>query len=239
MIKKIYIVGKDNFPLVDWACSAYLGAKEKGFEPILFYDINEVPVSKSNMVVTFIEDTSEYFKKLDVDVPFALNVPPCLEKFIKRDIEYMTMSEFLEDPREPIFVKPASKGKPFPSGVIKKCSSKPLVLGELDPNELCMVSNVIEIISEYRCYVIKGILKAIKHYQGDIRIFPNIKIIDEAISMYDAAPCSYVMDFGINSAGETILIECNDAWSVGNYGLENRDYIYMLMSRWIEIVNKK
>jgi hypothetical protein len=234
---KIYIIAKDNFPMVDWACSAYLGFKEKGFSPILFEDIREVPVSKSNVVVSFIEDTSFYFERLGVNVPYALNIPESLKGFTKRDIEYMTVAEFMQDKRQPIFVKPASKGKPFSSGVIKEFRSKPFILHDVKPEELCMVSNVIDIVSEYRCYVIKGILKAIKHYLGDIRIFPNMQIIDAAISMYDAAPSCYAIDFGITSAGETVLIECNDAWSLGNYGLENREYANMLLTRWIEIVN--
>jgi hypothetical protein len=57
MEAKVYIQAMNNFPIADWAVSAYLGFKEKQSNIIFFEDIEEVPASRNNIVVAFIEDT--------------------------------------------------------------------------------------------------------------------------------------------------------------------------------------
>ena len=116
----------NNFPIADWAVSAYLGFREKQANIIFFEDIEEVPTSKYNIVVAYIEDTNKYFERLGLPPKMALNIPNELEKYTGRKIRYMTMKEFKEDSEIPIFVKPARKGKEFVAGVLTKQSSKEL-----------------------------------------------------------------------------------------------------------------
>ena len=239
MTHKAYIQSIDGMPSSDWMLSAYIGFKEKGTKVILFEDIEEVPTSPFNIVVAWIEDTLKYFKKMGIPEMKSLNVPSELLRFTGRSVEFMTMEEFMKDLREPIFVKPAGVAKAFPSGILRKASSKRFTLSDVDLSVPVMVSEVIDIVSEYRGYVIKGDLKAIKHYQGDIRIFPNMQVVDEAISAYTSATDGYTIDFGITDKGQTIFIECNDGWSIGNYGLDPRIYSNLLAARWIQIMSSQ
>jgi hypothetical protein len=235
---KVYIQSVNNFPISDWAVSAYLGFRDKQMNIIFFENIEEVPISPNNIVVAYIEDTIKYFKNLGVDIPKAINIPKELIKYTKRNIRYMTMGEFKNDPQIPVFVKPNKFAKEFVSGVIKKSDSKKYFFNDITDDTPVLVSDVIDIISEYRCYVLKGDLKGIKWYIGDIRIFPDVKVIDAAIADYNSAPLAYVIDFGITKDGETVVVECNDAWSVGNYGLNDTTYANMLLTRWLEITKK-
>jgi hypothetical protein len=98
-----------------------------------------------------------------------------------------------------------------------------------------MLSNVVNIVSEYRCYVIENKLVGIKHYLGDFKIFPNVDFIEETIKNYENQPIGYTIDFGVTDQNETILIEVNDGWSIGNYGLRDKIYAKLLLKRWIEI----
>ena len=235
----VYIQSEKGFPVCDWALSAYMGFIEKGTRVILFEEIQEVPNSPYNIVVAWIEDTLKHFKRLNVPYIGSLNVPHELTRFLGRNIEYMSMGDFMNDKREPVFVKPAGIAKAFPSGIIKNVSNKSFILHGVPLDTPTMVSEIVDIVSEYRAYIIRKELKGIKHYQGDFRIFPNMKIVDEAIEAYTNAPDGYAMDFGITNDGKTILIECNDGWSLGNYGLEPRIYSNLIAARWIQIMGMR
>ena len=54
--------------------------------------------------------------------------------------------------------------------------------------------------------------------------------------MYDfQGPCCYVLDVGILYNGNTTLVEFNDFYSIGNYGLFPEIYAEMLVQRWTEL----
>ena len=109
------------------------------------------------------------------------------------------------------------------------------------------VSEPIDIISEYRCFVHKGVLKGIKWYAGDITEFPHINIIQEMISRYKDAPVAYTLDVGVIKNEEvmlevlgcddttTALIEVNDFWAIGSYGVSGKIYVPMLIDRFKQI----
>lgn len=233
---KAYIQSYNNIPIGDFLLSAYDGFLSKGIPITLFEDINEVPLSKNIILVAYIEPTNQYLVNMGIELK-SLNIPNELMPWAGRKIEYMTMGEFRQDTRFPIFVKPNGRVKSFLSGVLSSQSFKELLLNDVPDEEECFISEIVDFVSEYRGYVINGILKGIKHYKGDIRVFPDMKVIDACIGSYGNAPAGYTIDFGITSDGRTLLVECNDGWSIGNYGLDNRDYVNLLIKRWVEIVN--
>jgi len=38
--------------------------------------------------------------------------------------------------------------------------------------------------------------------------------------------------------GEVVVIEYNDMWAIGNYGIDNSTYFHLLRKRYFEIINK-
>ena len=233
---KVYIQSMNNFPIADWAVSAYLGFKEKQTDIVFFEDIEEVPASKFNIVVAYIEDTNKFFERLGLEPKKALNIPEELEKYTGREIRYMTMGEFKKDTQMPVFVKPARRSKEFQAGVLTKQEYKNSFFGSHPDDTPVLVSEVVDFVSEYRGYVIDGKLKGIKHYMGDFRIFPDMNVNDNAIKDYKSQPAGYSIDFGITSDGRTLLIECNDGWSLGNYGLNDVTYSTLLAKRWVQLM---
>jgi len=237
---EIYIQSLNGFPFDDWAVSAYLGFRDRQANIFFFENIEEVPVRKNVILVASIENTNAFFQKLGLPPKQAINIPSCLMKYAQRTIEYMTIGEFLKTDKFPIFVKPNGKSKEFVAGVVS--NAKHLTFFHDLPLETkAMTSEVVNIISEYRCYVIEGELKGIKHYAGDFTIFPDVDIIKHAILDYKDAPSGYAIDFGIeynkkHNYYDTILIEVNDGFSIGNYGLENSIYVTLLCKRWLEIM---
>lgn len=238
----------------DWIYNAYLGFGKLGMEICMFEDIKQVPKHKDNIVVGFVEDTIKHFHKWSM-CPTPLNIHPSIEKHCGRKMKVVTMGELRNSIGDllPLFIKPYSQIKSFDSGVITKISSLGF-FDHLPPSTQVFTSEVINILSEYRCFVYRGELVGIQWYAGDFKLFPYISVIEGAIKDFNATnitvpttqapqpPIAYTMDFAIVEnrkstlfSNETLLIECNDAWSIGNYGLESKIYAKMLRDRWREI----
>ncbi|WP_238996654.1 ATP-grasp domain-containing protein [Paenibacillus pinistramenti] len=52
-----------------------------------------------------------------------------------------------------------------------------------------------------------------------------------------SAPNGYAVDIGLTDKGETLLIEVNDGYALGQYGLNTLDYAKLLSARWSELTN--
>jgi hypothetical protein len=99
------------------------------------------------------------------------------------------------------------------------------------------ISTPIDFLSEYRVYVNRGKIIDVKHYFGNWRLFPDPVIIDDMVSKVNSImPISYSVDVGILEDGTTALVECNDGYALGNYGVESKEYAGMIRDRWWEIV---
>jgi hypothetical protein len=223
----------------DWIFAGYLGCVEMGFDIKFFEDINKVP--ENEFVISFIEDSIEYFKRCNIPVPPTLNIPFELERFANRktteiklaDFKYAVKNDLATEFKFPLFIKP-KRIKAFSNGVITNPNNIDLILSDANEEETAIVSPKINIESEYRCFVLKNELIGIKHYSGDFTIFPSVNQINNMIAAYTEAPIAYTLDVGVVQ-NETIIIECNDAWSIGNYGLDSKLYVKMLYARWQQI----
>ena len=47
------------------------------------------------------------------------------------------------------------------------------------------------------------------------------------------------IDIGVTNDGRTLLIECNDAYSLGSYGLEDYKYAKLLSARWSQLLDRE
>ena len=95
-------------------------------------------------------------------------------------------------------------------------------------------SPVVDFESEYRVFVRYGQILDVKHYWGNPLVFPDSKVIQNAIEDYSSAPDAYGIDFGVTKDGRTLLIEVNDAWALGCYGLAAHTYAKFLLTRWAQ-----
>lgn len=249
---------------LDITFNAFQGFDKEGTKIVFFEEADAVPRWNPNhmrIMVADIDTTIQYFKDNGMEEPRPLDIPDELMEFTDRKINITTLGEFKKDTTLPIFVKPHSKIKAFSSGVIKKQISRSELFIRNDKGEILddtmevLTSEVVEMLSEYRCFVHKGKLVDMKHYQGDFMIFPNVNTIKKMIAAYTTAPAAYSLDVAVikNSDSETrpsmhighkpkyktILVEAQDMWSIGPYGLDAKIYVSLLKVRWFEIFNKK
>ncbi|MFN3197151.1 MAG: ATP-grasp domain-containing protein [Bradymonadia bacterium] len=137
----------------------------------------------------------------------------------------------LRDPSvDGCFVKPV-KLKKF-TGRVLHGRPDPFYFGGGGRNTEIWASDVVEWVSEYRCFVAHGHLLGHRWYSGDTDVDINLDVVREAIALHTEAPWGYALDFGVLSTGETALVEYNQGYSLGDYGLDPELYLQVLEAFW-------
>jgi hypothetical protein len=172
----------------------------------------------------------------DFDIPCY---PEELRLFMGRSIEITTIGKIVCTVSNPfrytsVFVKPVLP-KRF-NAFITSDKDAYSSLYNVEYNEKVYVSDIVEFISEWRVYVRYNDIVQICNYSGKPTVFPNVNVIQAMINCWKG-PCCYALDVGI-VGDQTILVEVNDFYSIGNYGLFPSEYVEMLTLRWNELRGK-
>lgn len=218
--------------------NAYKGLEDMGFECVKFstlQDLADYYHSRGELIVGGIGIIRKRLKAFDID-PITVDYPEELKEFLGRTIQESTLSNIANNPETwPIFIK--SKEQKRITGKVIRNASDLVGLGYQEENPEIYISEVMNFVSEYRVFVRYGEVLDCKHYWGDPMVFPDAAIIKAAISKYQSAPDAYGIDFAVTKEGKTVLIEVNDAWALGCYGLEMHLYAKFLITRWAQITN--
>lgn len=191
---------------------------------------NTFPMEYQNAIpLGTIEFTQNYFKifygiekENPIEIPLILRT----EEFLKR--KYSIISSDKIPKNGYFFIKDVSQLKVFSytgdmglfmyNEIFDKPKKNDYSL-HLNKKHLYQVSEVVKILSEYRIFVINNEIYSIDNYDGDVRLFPDIKLIEKAISLWSTqknCPKSYSLDVAITPHG-TIILECHILFSTGIY----------------------
>lgn len=146
----------------------------------------------------------------------------------------------------PCFVKPLDELKKF-TGFVAKSDKDFDLYPEIDwsTTKLFATEVLNNIVSEWRCYVLKGKVFACVNYSGYPLIFPNSREIERRIQYFESSPVAYSLDVALCKVGsiaeeyKTYFIEVNDAYALGYYGGDVELYTKMLDLRWKEIIKQQ
>ena len=219
---------------------------DMGFEVIAFngddpdalfhYDLD----AEKDIVIGSVESSIKFFEQSGMKTPNALGYPKEIIKFMGRNVEETTFGKLLVSDRAyPYFIKPSKEVKLFTGDIIEKESfldTLKLLTPNLNSDTELYLSTVIDIVSEYRCFVFNDELEGIHYYLGDFRKYPDTDVIDQIISEYKSSPVAYTVDVGVTASGDTILVEVNDMWAIGSYGFDPKMYALMCVRRMKEIL---
>lgn len=61
-------------------------------------------------------------------------------------------------------------------------------------------------------------------------------MVNRVIEAYVDAPAGCAIDMGVTSGGRTLLVEVNDGYALGCYGMDSVAYALLLAARWAELV---
>ena len=112
---------------------------------------------------------------------------------------------------------------------------KALPWGSCYDNYEVICSELIDIRAEWRVFVRYGNIVDVRGYKGDWKLHYDSAIIERCVASYYSQTAAFAMDMGMISDGRTVLIEINDGFSVGAYGLFHIDYAKFLATRWAEL----
>jgi len=186
---------------------------------------------KTNLFVGSVEFMREVFYRVGVS---DVRVP----KNSNREHELITLKEALNRvySGETLFIKPMEI-KLF-TGFVHDGMQYSCLNGIPDETLVMLYEPFkFDIVSEWRCYVYNNTITDIRNYSGDFFVTPNEEYITNIIKTNkDTFPIAYTIDVGVLANGENVVVEYNDMWAIGNYGIPNYLYLRLLRARYFEII---
>ncbi len=230
----VHIQSKRGIPAGVNSYVAYLGFLEMGFEVDFFEGFrdwsNDEP---ENIVVGGLGSVRHKLRDLDIPIN-EINYPSELNSYLGRKLWTSTINHVNSEVDSwPVFVKPI-EGKRF-TGKAVYGTADLVGCGCSGEDFPVLCSEVVRFVSEYRCFVRYGQILDVRRYRGDWSIAPDRKVIEQAVRDYASAPAGYGIDFGVTDSGETLLVEVNEGYSLGSYGLQHNLYAQLLSARWAEL----
>lgn len=248
--------------------SAVDGFKLLGVEVVKYTDINDIlhMITKDDIVLDGIEQCNQVFNKFGI-TPELHNYPDCLQEFLGRRIWKDTINNIAND-REKYtagyFVKPVH-GKFFTGKVITSLSN---LIGcrNIDRDLEVLVSEPINILAEWRCFILNDDIIDVRPYGIDVADesptwqyhYDNNTVSNmlDKVKNWRGRPKAFSMDIAVINTKEklkgsykneldkidiekTVLVECNDAYALGTYGLMSIPYARFISARWSQLLSRE
>ena len=202
-------------------------------------------------------------------LPERNDYPISLRPFLRRRVKETSFEEIKQlyesVPTFKAFIKPrGAQNVKLWTGCVINSKDDFWKLTNVKDNTPIYVSEPIEFLSEFRCYIIRGSVKAISCYAGNKENAPlDLKTVYTAVRCLEGknrklnassivkreASRAYAIDFGVvkyidettgQESQHTVLVEMNDGYSLGLYpGCSSRIYTDVLLERWNELVGLK
>lgn len=236
-IEKAYIRVKDGLPTYEASLTVWHGLLQRGIEVEGFTNVEDIlpKLTPETLVHGGVGDARKAVTHLGKPAPDLPTLPPALQPLLGRTVATMTLEEARRLPW-PFFMKPVEH-KLFTGHVVGAFKDH-FRTSSLPENALVHVQGVVNFVSEYRAFIHKDEVIGMKHYAGDFRIPPDVGVADQAIEALmkrELLPVAFSVDLGVLDTGQTVVVEVNDAFALGNYGLNWPRYLPMVMDRWLEM----
>ena len=246
MIKLAYIQKNKGEFFSETAYSFWSGCEALGIDTKFFEQssgLDDLDLNEETMVFGGIKRVREAFTKLGVIQPTFGEMPPaCLLDMYGRKIWATTMAEVRQgyEDNKFFFIKPLRVHKLF-SGHVTSESIGSLARTAPFPDDLeIQASDVMYFSAEYRLFIHEGRIRDCRFYRGDFRKLVDFSVSDRCIEAHVGAPVAYSLDLWVSDHdGKTYVVEMNDAFSLGGYGIPSIPYITMVVDRWEEIIKSR
>ncbi len=217
-----------------WQGCQLLGLRTEFFDAA---GLDALPLSPRTLVYGGVGVVLRALARLGAPDARVPDAPPELLPFFGRRLRETTMGEVrASDDGAPRFIKPLRQTKLFTGHVRDDSLRSSATTAQIDDDVAVLVSDVVRFVTEYRCFVHRGVVIGAKHYAGDWRAPPpDFRVADRAVAAFSRAPVAYALDLGVTDDGQTLLVEINDAFSLGAYGLAPLPYARMIEDRWLEL----
>lgn len=238
MLERAFVRFRESIPDNPNTYAAADGFRQMGVEVVPFYGFGDLQqhqgsIGPTGIVCGNIGDVWEALKLVGLPKPRLFDYPEHLTPFMGRSLERATLA-WVRGSTKRFFVKPALHQKLFTGFVWEPDDFRCQINVAPYPDDTeCWVSDVVDMVSEWRCYIKRDTLIGVKHYKGDWSKPPKPYTVDLAVSLgRGKMPDAYALDFGVTADGSTVLVEANDGFALGNYGLASVVYARFMEARW-------
>lgn len=218
--------------------TAYEGFRFTGYDCVGFEEpeLAALDLTPETPVVGWVRTVQAALRQLDVPVPPPIDYPEALRPWFGRTIEATTLGALRSNKACNLFVKPVEH-KLFTGFTVGDLHDWEEAKDFSDDTPVWR-SGLVEFDSEWRCFVREGRLVGIRHYFGDPWCLPQREAVRNMIRAWDDAPVGCAIDVGVTPAGDTVLVEVNDGFALGDYGLPTLTYFELIRSRWGQMVGR-
>jgi hypothetical protein len=231
-------------------------------EQLVHRPLSEWDLKTTDLVVGNFDHSRLATKRLGLHLPTPPDYPVCLQPLLHRRVWASTLGEvrkWLRDPKNAgvsVFIKPSLNAKEFAAIVEPKdamidslLDGVEGVMNGLPSDTPVYCSDCVQMLSEFRVYVVDGVIRATCQYRGTTATEHalDMKVVESAVkTLCDSEEGRDLTGFGIDfavlkkadGALVTALVEVNDGYSLGRYkGLSPKDYTDLLVARWARLVN--
>lgn len=234
---KVYIQSyKNGLPHNVNFFSAYDGFADMGAETVPFCTIQELSESNAgDIVVGYVDMVRDRLSQLGFTTP-EIDYPDELSEFLGRKIWTSHINTINNHPEYwPIFIKSVEDKRI--SGRIIRSIHDLMGCGESGCNAEIYCSEIVNFVAEWRVFVKYGKILDVRPYKGDWKKQYDPNIIDSCIQSFKNMPAGCGIDFGVTDDNRTILIEVNDGYALGCYGLNKILYAKLLSARWSQLTD--
>ena len=164
--------------------------------------------------------------------PETYNYPEALTEFLGRRVWTIRLRNLGKESL-PFFIKPVIEKAA--AGTVIRTWDDISEYESMDPETELLCSDVVHFVSEWRCFVRYGKIIGVQHYRGDRTVLCDRAVLQDAVGKDPDLPAGCCLDFGVTDDDRTLLVEMNDGYALGCYGLPAEEYAKLLAARWAEL----
>lgn len=241
-VTKFYVRHREGYPETEMQDYARRGFWTLNVETVPFEWIDDIKEKMDDLgptvgIAGYIGDVWAGLKRLGKLIPEPLDYPTVLHEFLGRAV-WRSLLEEVRRTIDPVFVKPVEH-KAFTGFVWNADRESRMRIVTHGDDLPVWLSDPVEFVSEWRACILYRKIIGVRQYRGDWWRVPDREVVEAAVyKMGRKAPHAYCLDWGVTSDGQTLLVEANEGYAFGHYGLHPVSYARMLAARWYELASQ-
>lgn len=214
-----------------------LGWTVKRFKASNLYNL---PLTKRTLVKGGVGIVRKALDIIGAPQPPNVDIPKSLKKHAHRETWKTTLGAIRKS-HGAVFIKPLHVQKAFHAMLVTAYTTRKDILPGLPDSFKVLAQDPVSFDGEWRAYVLNRKILGVKGYSGPLYgERPKRSFFQQLIREYEDQPVAYAIDVGFIVRPGLVkipsLVEVNEGFSLGNYGISRVDYARMVEARWKEMV---
>lgn len=232
-------VHNDQVPISTEVFAAFDAFAKAGWEVLKYVHHSELGADPSIVTVGGIANTLGQLRKLGVEPPL-IDYPEALIGYMPAHLKGQlghVRDTIRYSPSPGLFVKPVTEHKLFTGLVLRNTDDLLKIATIPDETEVWVAeAHDFSRAREWRCFFLRGRIIDIRPYTGNLDApAPRLQLAQSMLDLWQTQPIAGSLDIATSPEWTPMLVEANDAYSLGSYGLFTHLYADMIVSRWAEL----